>query len=139
MKYLKGILATTHIDLQNEKISLSAIESLVEQSNNNYIPVDVEHDPRKPPIGRLKSTRLQKMEDGEYSIEGISEIFENEEDIKLDTESTREIIIKRHNFGNLDIAYDINYRNPSDQELIGELNNLINSEIEPLYKCKKSL
>lgn len=34
MKYLKGILATTHIDLQNEKMSLYALESLVEQSNN---------------------------------------------------------------------------------------------------------
>ncbi len=77
MKYSSGILATTHIDQQNEEISLSALESMVEQSNSYYIPITVEHDPRNPPLGRTKSTRIKKLEDGEYAIEGIFEMFES--------------------------------------------------------------
>ena len=108
MKYSSGILATTHIDQQNEEISLSALESMVEQSNSYYIPITVEHDPRNPPLGRTKSTRIKKLEDGEYAIEGIFEMFESGEEIQLDLNNPREIRILEHNYNYLDITYDIN-------------------------------
>lgn len=139
MKYLSGILATTHIDQQNEKISLSALESMVEQSNSYYIPIFVEHDPRNAPIGRIKSTQIKKMEDGEYAIEGIFEMFESGEEIQLDLNDPREMGIHEHYYNYLDIKYDINYENPEDQKLIRDINNILKSEIEPQYYTKKSI
>ena len=139
MKYSSGILVTTHIDQQNEEISLSALESMVEQSNSYYIPITVEHDPRKPPLGRTKSTRIKKLEDGEYAIEGIFEMFESGEEIQLDLNDPREIRILEHNYNYLDITYDINYKNPEDQKLIKEMTNILKSEVEPEYFTKKSI
>ena len=139
MKYSSGILTTTHIDKQNEKMSLSALESMVEQSNRYYIPITVEHDPRIAPIGRIKSTQIKKLEDGEYGVEGIFEMFESGEEIQLDLNDPREMRIDEHYDKYLDIKYDISYNNPDDQKLIADINNILKSEVEPQYHTKKSI
>jgi len=69
-------------------------------------PTTVEHDPRNPPLGRTKSTRIKKLEDGEYAIEGIFEMFESWEEIQLDLNNPREIRILEHNYNYLDITYE---------------------------------
>ena len=139
MEYYKAILSTTHVDQHNEKMTLSALESLVEQSNDNIIPLTVEHDPRKPPIGRIKSTQIKQLEDGEYGLEGTFEIYENDDDFTLPLDDKREMRIKEHNSNSLSIVYDRSYQNPDDQTLIYELNTLIKSDLEPQFFSKKSV
>ena len=139
MKYFSRIITTTHIDKQNEKMSLSALESMVEQSNRYYIPITVEHDPRNAPIGRIKSSQIKKMEDGEYAIEGMFEMFESGDEIQVDLNNPREIRVCEHNFDYIDVQYDINYKNPEDKKLIIELNNVLKNGIGPKYFTKKPM
>ena len=76
MKKIKGIYATSNVDNHGKAFSVEALKMLVEQINNSYMPMGVEHDPRIPPIGRIISAKLIKRDDGSYAVEGISEIFE---------------------------------------------------------------
>lgn len=138
MKYIKGIIATTHIDSHNECFSKDALESLVEQNNKNFIPLIVEHDPRKAPIGRVISSQLVKLDAEEYGVEATFEIFENEDDSKLLMDNRREIKIGEHNLNSLIISYDRSYQNPEGQKLIAELNDIINSKVEPQFFTKKA-
>lgn len=139
MEYRKEILTTTHVDAHNEKMSLSALKALVKESNKKIIPIIVEHDPRQPPIGRIISTQILQLEDGEYALEGTFGIYENEDDFKLPLDDKREMIIDEHKFNSLSIMYDRSYENPEDQTLIYELNTLIKSDFEPQYYIKKSI
>ena len=139
MEYHKEILSTTHVDQHNEKMTLAALESLVEQSNDNIIPVTVEHDPRKPPIGRIKSTQIKQLEDGEYGLEGIFEIYEDDDDFTLPLDDKREMKIDEHPINSLSIMYDRSYQNSEDITLIYELNEIVKSGSEPAFYTKKAL
>ncbi len=137
MIYEKGIVATTYIDSHNECFSKEALESLVEQNNNNFIIVNVEHDPRKPPIGRVISSEIIQFDDGEYGVEATFEIFE-EEDFKIPMDNNREIKIDKNNFNYLSISYDRSYQKLEYQKLIAELNDIIGSKVEPEFFTKKA-
>lgn len=139
MKYYNGIFATTHIDLQNERMALPALESMIEQANQYYIPVNIEHDPRIPPIGRIISAQLKQLDDGEYAVEGVIEAFESGDESLLQAGDKREIRLLEHSFDHLDISYDRNYENASDQELIQDINSLLKTKSNPQIQIKKAL
>jgi len=136
MKHFKGIIATSHVDRHNEVMPVETLEAMVEQVNKQYIPMGIEHDPRIPPLGRLVSARVLQLEDGEYGVEGIGEIFEPGDIIELQNDG-REIILHGKVKENLYLRYDRNYRDREDQVIINELSNLFGSE--PKEEIKKSL
>ena len=136
MQYLEGIITTTHLDLEDERMDITTLESLVKQINASYLPVTWGHDPRIPPIGRFISASLEELEDGEFAVVGVSEIFEEGDEIELKDE-TREIPIEEFNVPNLYIGYDRSYLEPSDQQLLEEMKEVVNGELGP--QLKKSL
>jgi hypothetical protein len=136
LKILSGIVATTHIDKHFERLSLGTLESMAEQANSSYIPNMVEHDPRIPPKGRMASARVIKLPDGEYGLETVTEEFEPGEHIKF-RNNGREIPVHQHSPDTLDLRFDRNFRNPEDQQLIGEISEVFGSE--PEEEGKKSL
>lgn len=139
MKYYKGILATTHVDKHKDKMTIEALKSIIEQANLHYIPVGIEHDPRTPPVGRVKSAELKELKDGEYAIEGVIEVFEDGDIIELQKDDPKSMKIREHSFSSLDISYDRNYQDEEDRILISEINHLLKSNTEPLSDIKKSL
>ncbi len=139
MKYYKGVLANTFIDKHNEKMSLNALKSMIEQIDDHYIPVGIEHDPRIFPVGRVKSAELIKVNENEYAVEGIIEQFENGDIIPIDFKDSKSITIRSHDFDTLDLTFDRNYNNDNDLKIINEINAIINNKNKPRIEIKKSV
>jgi hypothetical protein len=78
------IVATTHVDLNNDRLTLGALEQVVDAINNGSRPIaGIEHDSTIPPVGKTVEARLEPMSDGEYALVVVSESFENPKPINL--------------------------------------------------------
>lgn len=131
---MKMRMFTTHVDKHNEMISVGALEDFVRFINTQYTPMGVEHDPRIPPVGRVISASIIELEDGEYAVDGIAEIFENVEEIEYKDDG-REIPI--YKIGDtIEISPDRSYLYPEDEELLKEISLLVNGEIT--HQVKKA-
>lgn len=75
---IKGIGATSHLDLHNCRLSKEMLEELVNNINNEKyaIRMGIEHDSSIMPIGKILSGKMLELEDGEYAVEIEQEIFE---------------------------------------------------------------
>lgn len=120
MRTIQEVIATTHVDRQFEKLALSALEGMVEQVQREYIPMLIGHDPRIPPKGRLVSAKIEELEDGEYAVKGIIELFEPGEEIPL-LEDTRQMVMKEPPPDSFEILFDRTYSSPEDQALLDRL------------------
>lgn len=133
MKQNIGIIASSHIDKHGDKMSLSALESIVEQVNKYVIPVGIEHDPRIPPKGRISSAQIIKLDDGEYAVEAVFEFFEPNDAIVLSNTSK---IMRPNKFdiANFNIIYDRNFRYDEDLRLINDIAVLFETEAREQLK-----
>ena len=77
MRLVTAVIATTHVDLHNERMAPSALEGMAEQIREHYIPVMWNHDLRYPPLGRTIDGRVVPMADGELALETESEYWES--------------------------------------------------------------
>lgn len=137
MKRYTTILATTHVDKHDERLTLEALESLVEQINHQYVLLSVEHDPRIPPIGRVASAKLVRLDDGEYGVEGVVELFETNNSI-TDAMTDREIAIPAYTGEKILITVDRSYTHDEEsQKIIRELQE--HAQIEVREEGKKSI
>jgi hypothetical protein len=126
-------MITSHIDRHNEKMSLDALESFVDQVNKQYTPIGIEHDPRIPPVGRVVSAHIEELEDGEFAVDGIAEMFEEGEETEF-KDDEKEIPVREFTDDRLHIGYDRSYQNPDDQQLLKETRTLINGELSQQLK-----
>jgi len=133
---IKGIIATTHVDLQREKLALSALEGLVAQTNDRWIPLGMHHDPRIPPIGRVLRAELKQLDDGEWGVETESEIFEPGEAPAVDPSRKYRPNLRPN--GDVGVVFDFAYRNAEDAADIAALSKLLNSKSKPRYEAKKA-
>jgi hypothetical protein len=133
MKYVKGIIATSHIDSHGDMLSPEGLKDMVKQINTQYIPIMIEHDPRIPPKGRIKSAKLIKLKDGHYAVEGIKEIFEEGDDIS-EVDSSREMPLPTNEFGVLQVMFDRSYGDKESQQIINDISNLLNSSPQKYEK-----
>lgn len=70
------ILATTHVDPHGHRLALRALESMVAQVADHYIPVINNHNYLKAPLGRIATASIVRLPDGEYALEAVNELFE---------------------------------------------------------------
>ncbi len=56
-------------------ITREAVAGMLEQLRERPVPVNIEHDPTEPPIGRVVGGNLVEVEDGELALETEIEIF----------------------------------------------------------------
>lgn len=137
MKKTKLRLATTHLDRRNERFSIEALESMVKQSNEGVIPLGSEHDPRIAPLGRIIHTELVELEDGEYAVEGIAEIYEGNFE-ELEDLGIREIPVREYHSGSYNLVVDRNFRDEESQKDIQVLQKILNNA-ETKEEIKKAL
>lgn len=133
MKVVESILATTHIDRHNDRLALSALEGMVEQIEQEYLPLVSEHDPRNPPHGRILSAWIEQLDDGEYALKCKTQLFEPGDEIQLSDEN-REIPIMDASPDNLDFVYDRSYVDEDDQILLSEIAAITNGAKKELGK-----
>ncbi|MFW2001946.1 hypothetical protein [Acinetobacter ursingii] len=132
-KYLESIIATTLVDKQNEKLSLEALKSLIDSLNNYNIPINVEHDPRKAPIGRVINGFIREREDSEFEAVAVLEFFDG--DWKSLEGNHKEFPVFRAN-ELLHLSYSYSHKNELDQNDIRFIDKLLNSQSN--YEAKKS-
>lgn len=119
METYEAVIANTRVDRHGESISVDALRELASGLEDFYIPIDIEHDPRIPPVGRLHSAYVRLNEAGDFEAVGTLEIFDSA--IPDLAESTREIRLRNIDCGKIHIEYDRNYQNPSDETLLKNL------------------
>lgn len=76
-RYMEAIVSTTHVDSQNECVSLEALNSMAQQSKERPIWVTIEHDPAIPPIGVTLEARVISLEDSHYALYAKSALFDH--------------------------------------------------------------
>jgi hypothetical protein len=78
---------------------------MAEQINSSYFPVNIEHDPRTPTVGRVLAARVITREDGVTMVEADMEIFEDGDVVPLGAES-REMPLERQPPDAILVKYD---------------------------------
>jgi hypothetical protein len=131
--HAKMRMITSHVDRHNEQLHLSLLEDLVTLVNRQYTPMGIEHDPRIPPVGRVLSAHIEELEDGEFAVDGIAEIFEEGQEPEF-RDDGREIPLKAFDDDRLYICPDRSYRNSDDQQLLEGITSLIDAEFRPQLK-----
>lgn len=139
MKYIKSRVASSHVDRHGDKMSVEVLKKMVEQINSGYSSSGIEHDPRIPPVGRVESASLIKLDDGEYAVEATMGIFEPESKVPFNPDDPKELRVRRHTSEYLGIAYDRAYYDEGSQLLINEINSIFKSGENPKVDIKKSL
>jgi len=142
MEKIQGIVATTRADLHGEKFPREELETIACQMREEYIPVTYEHDIRNAPIGRIVSAEVIKLEDGEYALQCISELFSESESLETLTGDGRRIRTMDQDIKTIFVKYDRYDRtlwNKEGQELLRELSQISGEKEEPEELFKHSL
>jgi hypothetical protein len=136
MKTVEAIIATTHLDLHNERFTRGALQSMAAQARGVYIPAMVEHDIRRPVIGRTVSTRVVQLPDGEYGLLATSEMFDESDTIDSVTGDGRRMKVRAVRPKNLHLTYDRMLPH-GGEELVRELADAMDDK--PEEEGKKAL
>jgi hypothetical protein len=132
MKTSEAVIASTSIDRQGEQLTREALEHLAEWIGTHFVPIGVEHDPRRAPIGRIASAFVRDRSDGESEVVATLEVFEKSDAVDNDQ---RELILRDRGEG-LSITYDWTHRHAADQEDIEAIANALGTEA--IYEGKKA-
>lgn len=131
------IIASTLVDKQGEKLSRQVLEQLAQSANEHYIPINIEHDPRIPPVGRIISSSVRERDDGEYEAIARLQMFDNSFS-ELNLADNREMIIRKIPINSIVISYGWGHKNnPADMDNIDGISKILNHP--PSYEAKKSL
>ena len=122
-------MAKSHVDLHGDMIHPKALEDVARQIREQYLPMNIEHDIRRPPIGRIVSAEVIKLQDGEYALQGTAELFEESDSLESLTGDGRKIPIRGQDIQTIVVEYDRTFRDKEGQELLHELSQ-ISGEIE---------
>lgn len=139
MKRIQKIIATSHVDLHGDMIHPEALKDAVRQIKEKYLPLNNEHDIRCPPIGRIVSAKVIKLQDGQYALIATAELFEECVSLESLTGDGRKIPIRDRDIQTIVVEYDRTFRDKEGQELLRGLSQ-ISGEIEkPREIVKKAL
>lgn len=131
----RGIIATTHVDRQRERLSKQALQQLVDSINQTYLILNVGHDPRLPPVGRARSAALVQLPDGEWGVEVIHEYFEPGQPVPAS--DGRTVQMRSFDDGAIHLLYDYSYK--IDPDFLNEVKALEETtRVQAGYFAKKA-
>lgn len=138
MKQLKGIVFTTHPTPDGIVIAPAALEDFVRQINENYLPVNVEHDPRRGSIGRITEAVLVDLGDGHVGVEAIVEIYEPGDRLPP-LDRGRPLQMRSYDREHLAVLYDRGLLGTEDQADIEALGRALRTVPEEEFKWSAEL
>jgi len=124
MKKIQKIIATSHVDLHGDMIHPKALKDAVRQIKEKYLPYNIEHDIRRPPIGRIVSAKVAKLQDGQYALVATAELFEKSDSLESLTGDGRKIPIRDRDIQTADFNYDSTFLDKEGQELLHGLSQI---------------
>jgi hypothetical protein len=75
-KHYEFMSSTTHVDSQNEAVTKSDLDSMVQASEDHSVWLTFRHDPAIPPIGRIIEQKVVELDDGYFGVKTKTGIFE---------------------------------------------------------------
>lgn len=138
MRSFECTILTTHVNLQGERFAVEGLESLAASYNENYLPLTREHDIRKAPIGRVKSASVEALDDGEFAVKGVIEMFEEGDTLSSAQGDGRKLLVATVDSPTFEIGYDSSYETPEGRELLAALKDL-STESGTTVQVKKSV
>ncbi len=136
MKYARAVISNTYVDSQGERMTRHALEGLVSHLKQAHVPLGVEHDPRRPPLGRIADAEIRDLPDGESEVVAVIEVFESGDEPPLIPDDERELVLRDWDGGGMSISYDWTFRHDEDQADIAAIAELLGTQ--PDYEIKKS-
>ncbi len=137
MRRIERLIASTKVDLHRDMLTLGALESMVQQAKEHFLPAYLEHDYRNAPVGRTVDAYLQEGKDGETYLFAVMEMFDKE-DIGTNEEITRTIVLPEYQVNSLQIIYDRTYQEHNYQELISQMQAVLDPSAKASEKLKKA-
>ncbi len=126
MKYINGIASTTHIDRHYEQMTKNALDGMVKQINEKFIPLLIEHDPNKH-VGVIFYGEVFQLRDGEYALGIIAGIFETDEDrVVFETGKSNDMWSYYKKYFNINDLLELNEENSRNKV---EMPQMIKSEL----------
>jgi len=124
MRTLEATILTTHVDSVGERFDPDALESFVSTFNKNYLPLTLEHDIRRAPIGRIASAAIVPLSDGEFAVKGILEVFEEGDTISSLRGDGRRVLVSDDVIPTFKIEYDRSYETDEGRAFVEALHRL---------------
>lgn len=118
MRIVRNLIATTRLDLHGDRFTRESFERVVQAMSTRYVPMLWNHDPRHPPLGRSIRGEIEQLEDGEWGLVAVSEVFEVNDAPPL---GDRDMTRRETGPDVLAIVFDRTYRDDHDQALFEEL------------------
>lgn len=131
-------MITTHADLVGERLGVEGLEAFAASVNNNYLPFTNDHDIRNVPMGRVASATIEQLEDGEFAVNGIIEVFDKNDTLASSRGDGRRIPAAREDIPTFHVGYDRSYNTPEGQALLAALKQL-SPESDRTVEVKKSI
>jgi hypothetical protein len=86
--------------------------------STRYVPMLWNHDPRHPPLGRAVRGEVQQLDDGEWGLFAVLEVFEGDDAPPL---GDRDMALREIAANVFTIVCDRTYRDDNDHALLDEL------------------
>jgi hypothetical protein len=134
-----GRAATTHVDLQRDKLTVGALTDMAHQVSESYLPLMVEHDIRYPPVGRADTANVVELPDGEHALEVVWEVFETGDSLESLAGDGRRMTVRHESPNRFTVHYDRPFARPDDREFLDNLSFLAPDDPKPAEYLKKSL
>lgn len=105
------------------------------QHNEEYIPVTMGHDIRKPPIGRVCSAEVVVLDDGTHLLQGEAEIFEESDNFESIPKSEKVIKIRTKEVDTFQAFGNQTFEEDEDvAELYKQLRELGDGDPDQVYR-----
>jgi len=131
------IMATSHVDLHGDKLTREALQSSANQVKERYLPINVNHDIRYPPVGRVTSAEIVELPGGESALVGTGELFEESDTFESLVGDGRKMRVMNVDANTFSVFYDHAFLDKDGQELVSELSTI--SGEKPTLFLKKAL
>jgi hypothetical protein len=77
MDIRRQIFANTHPTKRGDVVDAQSLARVAKQFEQGAGEIDIEHDPRRAPVGRMVAARLVDLPDGHSGLEGTLELFDD--------------------------------------------------------------
>lgn len=132
MKRYTAPMSNTLPDKHGDRLTKEALEQLAASVRMSLIPINIEHDPRGGPCGRVISAEVRERTDGEYEVVAEMEVFEGQIEELSDG---REIVQNRVDKSeSVSIIWDRSYLSDVDQSTIQELTHILKGSSSQEHK-----
>lgn len=128
MRLRYGVLSSDKVDAHGDVMDVGVLQQMAKDIQKYWVPVGVEHDPRIPPLGRIREASLRSEPDGSTSLVGTIEEFEPGDVIPYQP-SERRLRIEAPGPG-IHISYDRGFQDPESQCTLRELEVLLKTPLK---------